>query len=148
MLHFVRSQSTKKIVKRITMKKIASLIAVVLIGVGGVGCHTGGPAKTTLSSMKNVGPLSLMERTTNMEIKDGKTNTIVRMVESIESPEAAQARLRDRELKERTKRQGGGHQYWWQMDPYSSYNSPFGGGYGGVNGTPGGYVTPYGGGWR
>ena len=146
MLHSIRSQSTKKIVKRITMKKIASLIAVVLIGVGGVGCHTGGPAKTTLSSMKNVGPLSLMERTTNMEIKDGKTNTIVRMVESIESPEAAQARLRDRELKERGK-QGGSPRYWWQVSPYGdSYNSPFGGG--GVNGTPGGYVTPYGGGWR
>lgn len=130
------------------MKKIASLIAVVLIGVGGVGCHTGGPARTTLSPMKNVGPLSLMERITNTEIRDGRTNTVIKTVESTESPEAAQARLRDRELKERGKRQGGGHQYWWQISPYGdSYNSPFGGA---VNGTPGGYVTPYGayGGWR
>ena len=128
---------------RIAMK-ITSLVIVVLVGIGGVGCHTGGPAKTTLSSMKNVGPLSLMERTTNMEIKDGRTNTIVRMVESIESPEAAQARLRDRELKERGK-QGGSPRYWWQVSPYGdSYNSPLGGGgYGGVNGTPGGWVQPY-----
>ncbi len=125
------------------MKKIASLLATfALLAVA--GCGTPGPAKTTLNPMKNVGPLSLMERTTNTEIKDGKTNTVIRTVESTESPEAAQARLRDRELKERGKREGG-RQYWWQQ--MDLYNSPFGGaGYSGVNGTPGGYVAPYG--WR
>lgn len=127
--------------------KISTIAVVLLVGVGGIGCQSG-PAKTTLSPMKNVGPLSLMERTTNMEVKDGKTNVVVRTVESTESPEAAQARLRDRELKERGKQGGGGPPpYWWQAQQL--YNSPFGGaGYSGVNGTPGGYVTPYGGGWR
>ena len=102
--------------------------------------------------MPRVNPLTSVKRTTEVT----GTSTNITMMESIKSPEQGQYELRMKELDGQTKaavakanRPSFGS---WLFTPayYGGYPN-YGDNYGGnaVNGTPGGYVTPYGGGgWR
>ncbi len=98
--------------------------------------RSGGPAKTTLDPMENVGPIVEFQKKTKLG-PDGKVVS-ADVDESFMSPEAAQFKLRLKEVektkapkakvKKTKKKNGVLPPYWWQTQTYAAPTSSGAGG--------------------